>query len=505
MRGKRGDRGAVRPRERAHPDDHQRVLGLLQHIAEFVPARRHLFQRLRPGAEIVVRISEVGPLADEADGESRHSPALADAGVDDGRFAARIGADEQQRIGLLDPGNAGVEEIRRPPPFRVERGTVLPAVEIDDAQPRHQILQRKDFLDRGKIADDGADALGIRTFDLGCDGVEGVAPGGRMQLPILANVGLVEALGAQSVDHMAGLVGNPFLVHGVVDARQDAHDLAPAGIDADGRADRVHDVDQLGLVQLPRPRGEGIGLGRERADRAEIDHVALQLGGHRLLEIGRDLHVLAAADGAELRHAGDLGHEPDAARAVDAAVHDGLDEDAHILVLDRALVLVEAAGIDAVGHGLVLQVAFAALVADRAVERVIDQQELHHPFARLAHHRRLGDDLGQLALRPRPAVAHAPGARRDRLGRALELDQAHAAIAGDRQPLVEAEARDFRARGLAGLEQRVLRRDVDLLAVDDELGHPSVLRSVTHIGPISITARPAGFPSRRQNRSVRCP
>ena len=36
---------------------------------------------------------------------------------------------------------------------------------------------------------------------------------------------------------------------------------------------------------------------------------------------------------------------------------------------------------------------------------------------------------------------------------------------------MEAEARDFRARGLAGLEQRVLRRDVDLVSVDDELGH----------------------------------
>ena len=156
-----------------------------------------------------------------------------------------------------------------------------------------------------------------------------------------------------------------------------------------------------------------------------------------------------------------------------------LTSGADILVLDRALVLLVAAGVDAVGHGLVLQVAFAALVADRAIERMVDQQELHHPFARLVHHRRPGVDLRRLALRARPAVAHAPGAGRHRLGRALQLDQAHAAIAGDRQPLVEAEARDFRARGLAGLQQRVLRRDVDLLAVDDELGHPSVPRSVS--------------------------
>ena len=164
----------------------------------------------------------------------------------------------------------------------------------------------------------------------------------------------------------------------------------------------------LGLGQLPRPRREGIGLRGQRADRAEIDDVALQLRGQRLLEIGGDLHVLAAADGAELRHARHLGREADAARALDAAVHRRLDQRAEILVLDGALVLLEAAGVDAVGHRLVLQVALAALVADRAVERVIDEQELHHPFARLLHHRRLGVDDRRLAVRARPAVAHAP-------------------------------------------------------------------------------------------------
>src|SRR6266511_1986435 len=188
---------------------------------------------------------------------------------------------------------------------------------------------------------------------------------------------------------------------------------------------------------------------------------------------------------------------------MDAAVHDGLDQDPHVFVLDRALVLLESAGIDAVGHGLILQIAFTTLVADRAIERVVDQQEFHHAFARLAHQWRLGEDLGRLAVRPGPAVAHAPGAGGHRLRRALQLDQAHAAVAGDREPFVEAEARDFRACGLAGLQQRVVRRDVDLFAVDDELGHRSCPLSVTRSAPISTTAPPAGFPSRRRGRSAR--
>ena len=93
------------------------------------------------------------------------------------------------------------------------------------------------------------------------------------------------------------------------------------------------------------------------------------------------------------------------------------------------------------------------------------------PSRAFLHHRRLGVDDRRLAVRAGPAVAHAPGAGRDRLRRALQLDQAHAAIAGDRQPLVEAEARNLRARRLARLQQRELRRDVDLAAVDDDLGH----------------------------------
>ena len=45
-----------------------------------------------------------------------------------------------------------------------------------------------------------------------------------------------------------------------------------------------------------------------------------------------------------------------------------------------------------VEQGQVLQVALAALVADRAVQRVVDQQQLEHALARLVHRRRIGLD-----------------------------------------------------------------------------------------------------------------
>jgi hypothetical protein len=59
----------------------------------------------------------------------------------------------------------------------------------------------------------------------------------------------------------------------------------------------------------------------------------------------------------------------------------------------------------------------------------------------------VGDDL--------LLVGDRHGAARLRLGRAgLHLDQAHAAVAGDRQALVVAEARDLDAGQLAGLQDR---------------------------------------------------
>ena len=231
---------------------------------------------------------------------------------------------------------------------------------------------------------------------------------------------------------------------------------------------------RFGLAQLPRPRVERPRPVRQRADRAQVDDVGRQLREDAALEIGGDLHVLAAADGAELLDAGDLGHEADAARAVDAAGHERLDQRADVLLLDRALVLDVARAADAVGHGLVLQVALAALVADRAVERVVDQQELHHAFARLLDQRAGGDDLGGapslLGGRSLTPMAHEASG----LGDALDLDEAHAAVAGDRQALVVAEARDLGAGLLARLQQRRAVLDLDRLAVDDDwLGHAS--------------------------------
>ena len=206
-----------------------------------------------------------------------------------------------------------------------------------------------------------------------------------------------------------------------------------------------------------------MGLRGERADGTEIDDIAREFGRKAAFDRAGDLHVLAAIQPAELRRARHFVHEAHAARAVDAASHDGGDEGAEILVRHGALVLVVASPVAAVGERLVLQIAFAALVADGAVERMVDEQELHDAFPGAAHQRAVGAHLH--------AVGGGHGAGGDRLGRAFELDETHAAIAGYRQPLVIAEARDLAARALARLEQRGAGFDRDLEAVDSQCGH----------------------------------
>src|SRR4029079_10477531 len=118
--------------------------------------------------------------------------------------------------------------------------------------------------------------------------------------------------------------------------------LALAGVETDVGADRVHHVDAGHAPQLPRPALEDLRLLQQRADRADVGEVAGELAGHRALEVRSDLRILAAVAHPDLIDARDLATEADAARALDAAGHRGLDDRAHIFVVDRPLVLLEA-------------------------------------------------------------------------------------------------------------------------------------------------------------------
>ena len=220
-------------------------------------------------------------------------------------------------------------------------------------------------------------------------------------------------------------------------------------------------------VEVPGARLVQEVLRDERPDRAEVHDVA----GPRVVElaVGEDADRGAVAALRHVQHAvfRHVLHEPHAAGAEDAAVRHVQHVGAELLDRVVALgVVVVPAGGPAFLEGVVLQLALAGLVADRAVERVVGEQELQHALARLAG--RGAVDVHHLA------VGHRGDAGRHQLGRLLDLHQAHAAHGRRGERRVVAVVRDEHAGLLGRLDDRGALRDAHLGAVDgdgDAFGH----------------------------------
>jgi hypothetical protein len=183
-----------------------------------------------------------------------------------------------------------------------------------------------------------------------------------------------------------------------------------------------------------------------------------------------DGHLLQRATLEQLdeRVARDLAGEPRAARAQHTAlaVQADLRGDGHGLLVPP-LAVDEPALARPVGQRLVLQRALAALVAHRAVERVVDQQELElgllRRARRLAGQVRVDDHaLGDLcgARRHLPRLVGCP--------REGDVDEALAARARRREQRVVTEPRDRDLQLLGGPDDQRALRHGDLLAVDRE-------------------------------------
>jgi hypothetical protein len=159
-----------------------------------------------------------------------------------------------------------------------------------------------------------------------------------------------------------------------------------------------------------------------------------------------------------LLDAGDVLAEAHAARAVDAARHVGGHKRADVLVLHHALALIETRGVAAEAHGEVLQLALATLVADRAIQRVVDEQEFHRRLLR-------ANGLG--ALRENlHAFADRRGAGRQRLRRLLHFDETHAAVGRDGEFVVVAETRHVRVLRVRDVDDHLAFLALAGLAVD---------------------------------------
>ena len=271
----------------------------------------------------------------------------------------------------------------------------------------------------------------------------------------------------------AALVAVPGLVDRHVGAGELTLDLTATGLHGLRAARRAAVADGRCGDDVERARLEAVGGGGERTDGADLDDVAGEVRVVRLVLVDRDLLERTAFEQLDERVAGDLLAEAGAACAQHAAlaVEQHLRADGDRLVV-LALLVDERRRVATVCERLVLQRALATLVAHRAVERVVDEQQLERALLaaprELAGQVRLDHHVGGDGLR----AAH------DGLGRTLDLDDALAAGTDRVEQRVVAEARHDRADLLGGTDDERALGHLHRDAVDgqgDEVGRAVLL------------------------------
>ena len=173
---------------------------------------------------------------------------------------------------------------------------------------------------------------------------------------------------------------------------------------------------------------------------------------------GGDFGVLTPIDHAQLHHPGDFFTKAHAAGAVNAAGHFlGGHQGADILGRNHALFLAKAGAASTVPDRQVLQLALATLVANGAVQRVVDEQKFHDRLLRFQGFFALG------------AHNHALGHRRSTggqgFGRFFHLDQAHAAVGRNRQLFVITKVRNVNPGFFSRMHHHAARGDFDFFTV----------------------------------------
>ena len=216
------------------------------------------------------------------------------------------------------------------------------------------------------------------------------------------------------------LVANPPVVHIRIKTRPKPVDPFIGMIDPDRAAGGAPAADRRRLAQLPDAALEQEVLVQQASHRAEIDDVALQGVIQRQAGENVDFAPRASIDNAQLIRTRYLIREPNTARAHHATVliQQRFRPDVLLRVLELRLHHTRLRLAEP--ETVVLKVAFARLVADRTIQRVVKQIKLHailltvpdllrvEPNHQALTDRRLarGDQLGGPAHLPGLGVGH---------------------------------------------------------------------------------------------------
>ena len=271
-------------------------------------------------------------------------------------------------------------------------------------------------------------------------------------LVVLPDHGLCQTLGRiQPLVAESLLVRYPAFIDRFVFHRHDPVHFVILDVHGQISTQPIVRADRFAARELPAARGVTERFAGQCADRTQIDHVARQFGIHRAVYKAHDLGMLGAVRHSKLHLACDLLTKAHAARALYATAHFYRGNQlADLLGIDHAFFFSVARCASAVSHREILKLTFSALIADRAIQRMIDQQKFHHAFLRLDRHLGMRVHLHAFGRRRRTG--------RQWFGRFFDFDQAHPAVGCNGQFLVIAKMRDINA----GLIRRIHYRGTAL-------------------------------------------
>jgi hypothetical protein len=356
-----------------------------------------------------------------------------------------IVADEQDRVRFIQivharARRAGFRAERRDQ-AHVVRAPVMIDVVRADRRARNAPEQIVLFIRRAVRADEADRVRAVGLVHLGeAPGNLGqrVFPAGGHKLSVAAHQRKPETLGMlRVVEAEAALGAQKIPIYTGEVAIIGAQNFVVAHAERRLAAVRAVRANCGDVAHFPRPRLVAVRAARQRAHGANVDAHAALFALEMILAVRNDRRLRAALTDAERLHVHALVANAHAAEAQNAARRVVVHRVRPLLLGLVALLLVEAALVRAVGEDHVLQFALAALVAHRAIERMIGEQEFQHALARFVHLWRAGADH------------HARG--RDQRARSLELrrlfhfHEAHAASRLKRQPGKVAERRHLNA------------------------------------------------------------
>ncbi len=215
------------------------------------------------------------------------------------------------------------------------------------------------------------------------------------------------------------------------------------------------------VLHFPGARLVAIRAAGERAYGANVDAHAALFALEVVATVRDNDAVCAAHAHAERLHVHTLVANAYAAETQNASGSVVVDQLRPLFFGTVDFFFDEAARIGAIAEDHVLEFAFAALVADGAVERVVGEKKLEHVLAGLA-------DLVGVGANDHAFGRHESACRLQ-LRRLFDFDEAHAAGGLEREAGVVAEGRDFRAEPARGFNDQRAWRDLNFAVVHLQL------------------------------------